>query len=489
MRIATWNVNNVNKRLPQLLAWLEETRPDVVALQELKGQAATFPRAELEAAGYGGLVVGQKTWNGVALLARGFDPVEVRRSLPGDESDKAARYLEAAINGVLFACLYLPNGNPWPGPKFDYKMAWFERLVDHAAGLWASGSPVVLAGDFNVVPTDADIYSPESWRDNALLQPEAREAYARLLAQGWTDAIRAKFGNERVYSFWDYRRNRWERDAGLRIDHVLLSQSIQLVDAGVDRAVRGAKDASDHAPVWVEFSAKAMKSKSRRPARAATSSPEISDAPLAKYNEKRDFSITAEPSGRFAKSQPCQPGALSFVIQKHWASRLHYDFRLELDGVLISWALPKGPSFDPKEKRMAVHVEDHPIDYASFEGTIPARQYGAGTVMFGTSARGSRLVTRELAWLLASLSSTCMVRNWPACGSWSKSPGRARSKSPGCCSRSATGGRSRSQSTTSSRHCQIASCNRHLALLRHENRADLRVRPLRPTRGRSTSRS
>ena len=380
MRIATWNVNNVNKRLPQLLTWLETTRPDVVALQELKGLTATFPRAELEAAGYGCLVAGQKTWNGVALLGRGFEPVEVRRALPGDDGDKTARYLEAAINGVLFACLYLPNGNPWPGPKFDYKMAWFERLIQHAAGLWDSGNPVVLAGDFNVVPTDADIYSPDHWRDNALLQPEPRKAYARLLAQGWTDSLRDRFRSERVYTFWDYRRNRWERDAGLRIDHVLLSCSLQLVDAGVDRAMRGAENASDHAPVWGEFSAKAMKPKSRRPSRTATSL-QLPDAPLAKYNGKRDFSVTAEPSGNIAKAQARQAGALSFVIQKHWASRLHYDFRLELDGVLISWAMPKGPSFDPKEKRMAVHVEDHPIDYASFEGTIPAKQYGAGTVI------------------------------------------------------------------------------------------------------------
>ena len=255
MRIATWNVNNVVSRLPILLAWLEATQPDVVALQELKTIDAQFPRAALEAAGYGSLCVGQKTWNGVALLARGADPIEIRRELPGDVADKQARYLEAAVDGVIVASLYLPNGNPWPGPKFDYKLAWFERLIAHARSLHKSGHPVVLAGDFNVVPTDADIYSPASWLDNALLQPEARAAFAKLKRQGWTDALRTMHPDERPYTFWDYRRNRWPRDAGLRIDHLMLSRSIadRLVDAGVDRAVRGVENASDHAPAWIEL--------------------------------------------------------------------------------------------------------------------------------------------------------------------------------------------------------------------------------------------
>jgi exodeoxyribonuclease III len=255
MRIATWNVNDINKRLPLLLAWLEATAPDVVALQELKATDEAFPRSALEAAGYGSLVVGQPTWNGVALLARDADPVPVRRALPGDPSDKQARYVEAAIDGTLFACLYMPNGNPCPGPKFAYKMAWFERLIKHAAELWNARVPAALIGDFNVVPTDSDIYSPKTWLDNALLQPEPREAYARLLEQGWTDALRSLHPQDPMFTFWDYRRHRWQRNAGLRIDHLLLSAKLRrrLLAAGVDREVRGIDGASDHAPVWVDL--------------------------------------------------------------------------------------------------------------------------------------------------------------------------------------------------------------------------------------------
>ena len=387
MKVATWNVNNVRKRLPQLLDWLASTQPDVVALQELKTETAAFPSAAIEAAGYGCLVAGQRTWNGVALLSRGFEAIEVRRTLPGDPADKQARFLEAAINGVAVACLYLPNGNPQPGPKFEYKLAWFERLIAHAAELMASGKPVILAGDFNVVPTDLDIYSPDHWRDNALLQPQAREAYARLLAQGWVDALRTRFPSERVYTFWDHLRNRWPRNAGLRIDHLLLSPTLTLVDAGVDREMRGNDEPSDHAPAWAEM-AIAKSARARQSKVAAAPSPA---APLAKYNAKRDFAITAEPSGTVAapprrrgtwsKAAATATAARSFVIQKHWASRLHYDFRLELDGVMLSWAVPKGPSFDPSTKSIAIHVEDHPVSYSSFEGTIPARQYGAGTVI------------------------------------------------------------------------------------------------------------
>ncbi|WP_077003087.1 exodeoxyribonuclease III [Variovorax sp. KK3] len=255
MRIATWNINNVRTRLPLLLAWLNATQPDVVALQELKTTTEQFPRAELEAAGYGCMVVGQKTWNGVALLARGTEPLAVRTALPGDSRDTQARYLEAAVHGMLVSSLYLPNGNPWPGPKFDYKLAWCERLVSHAEELMASGHPVALVGDFNVVPTDADIYSPKNWLDNALLQPEPRAAYARLLKQGWTDALRTVYPKEQVFTFWDFRRNRWQRDAGLRIDHLLLSKALKkkLKGAGVDRSMRGIEGASDHAPAWVEL--------------------------------------------------------------------------------------------------------------------------------------------------------------------------------------------------------------------------------------------
>ena len=253
MKIATFNVNGVNGRLPRLLEWLEETRPDVACLQELKAPQDKFPAAAIEKAGYGAIWQGQSRWNGVAILARGCDPVETRRGLPGDEADEQARYIEAAVNGVLIGCLYLPNGNPQPGPKFDYKLAWFERLIAHAAELLEARCPVVLAGDYNVIPTDADIYNTRSWKDDALLQPEPREAYSRLMAQGWLDTLRHLYPDEPVYTFWDYFRNAWGRNAGLRIDHLLLSpQAVERLEgAGVDREVRGREGASDHAPTWV----------------------------------------------------------------------------------------------------------------------------------------------------------------------------------------------------------------------------------------------
>ncbi len=255
MKIATFNINNINRRLPRLLEWLDESAPDVVCLQETKTTDDAFPVGAIREAGYGAIWTGQRSWNGVAILARGTDPLEARRVLPGDPTDKQPRYLEAAVDGVLVACLYLPNGNPQPGPKFDYKLAWFERLIDHAGDLYASGLPVVLAGDYNVVPTDADIYSTRSYKENALLQPESRDAYRRLLAQGWTDALRARHPDSPIYTFWDYQRNRWARDAGLRLDHLLLSKAVsdRLIDAGVDKAIRGRPDASDHAPAWIRL--------------------------------------------------------------------------------------------------------------------------------------------------------------------------------------------------------------------------------------------
>jgi exodeoxyribonuclease-3 len=253
MKIATFNINNVNKRLQNLLDWLEESKPDVVCLQETKSTDRAFPKDAIRNAGYGAIWKGESSWNGVAILARGAEPIESRRELPGDAGDSQSRYIEAAVNGVLIGCLYAPNGNPQPGPKFVYKLAWLERLIVHAAGLHTSGLPVVLAGDYNVVPTDADIYSTRSWKKNALLQPEPREAFRRLLAQGWTDAIRSQHPAEPMYTFWGYLRNYWPRDAGLRIDHFLLTPTLskRLVDSGVDKAVRGRENASDHAPAWI----------------------------------------------------------------------------------------------------------------------------------------------------------------------------------------------------------------------------------------------
>ncbi len=254
MLVATWNVNNVLKRLDALLAWLDARKPDVVALQELKTTTDAFPIQALEAAGYRCMVHGQRSWNGVALLARGHEPLPVLTALPGHSKDREARYIEAAINGVLFGCLYAVNGNPCPGPKFDYKLAWMERMRQRAETLWATGHPVVLLGDWNVVPTDQDIYKPDTWRDNALLQPESRAAFNRILDQGWTDAIRAIHpADPPPFTFWDYRRRRWERDAGLRIDHILCSSALQVKAAGVDRDERGRDNPSDHAPVWARL--------------------------------------------------------------------------------------------------------------------------------------------------------------------------------------------------------------------------------------------
>jgi exodeoxyribonuclease-3 len=255
MRVATFNINNVNKRLGNLLEWLEAEQPDAVALQELKSTDAAFPAEAIGALGYGAVWKGERNWNGVAILARGTDPVLTRRNLPGDPHDAQSRYLEAAVNGLLVAAIYLPNGNPQPGPKFDYKLAWLARLRAHARALWDAAVPAVLAGDFNVVPTDADIYPSRSWGKDALLQPQSRAGYAELLAQGWLDAVRALHPAEPMYSFWDYKRDRWSRDAGLRIDHLLLSAPLhsRLRAAGVDRWVRGRDNASDHAPVWVEL--------------------------------------------------------------------------------------------------------------------------------------------------------------------------------------------------------------------------------------------
>ena len=272
MKIATFNINNVNKRLANLLDWLRSAKPDVVALQELKAADAEFPAPAIEQAGYGAVWRGQKSWNGVAILARGCEPIVTRTQLPGERADAESRYIEAAVRGVLIASLYAPNGNPRPGPKFTYKLAWMKRLAAHAQELYGADIPVVLAGDYNVVPTDRDIYPTTSYAKDALLQPETRALFRGILDQGWVDAIRALHPDVPMYTFWDYMRNRWQRDAGLRIDHLLLSAQAakRLLAAGIDRKIRGNEGASDHAPAWVELNeeTKARQS-SRSPAKTA----------------------------------------------------------------------------------------------------------------------------------------------------------------------------------------------------------------------------
>lgn len=253
MKIATFNINNINRRLDNLLAWLRTAKPDIACLQELKASDNEFPLRAIEKAGYRAVFRGQKTWNGVAILSRKSEPVLTRIELPGDDGDRDARYIEAAISGVIVACIYAPNGNPQPGPKFDYKLDWLRRLRLHAARLLRQDLPVVLAGDYNVAPTALDIYPTRSWDKDALIQPKSRAAFAALVAQGWTDAIRTLHPSKPMFTFWHYKRNRWARDAGLRLDHLLLSPALapRLVKAGVDRKVRGEDGASDHAPAWI----------------------------------------------------------------------------------------------------------------------------------------------------------------------------------------------------------------------------------------------
>lgn len=256
MKIATYNVNGVNGRLPVLLRWLDEARPDVVCLQELKAPQEKFPLDAIAGAGYNAIWHGQKSWNGVAILTKpGMDVQEITRVLPGDPDDVQSRYLEALIDGIVVACLYLPNGNPAPGPKFEYKLRWFERLTARAARLLEHDTPAILIGDFNVMPTELDVYKPERWVDDALFRPETRAAFRTLVAQGWADAIRMLHPDEKIYTFWDYFRNAYGRDAGLRIDHFLLSPHLagKVVAGNVDRHVRGWEKSSDHAPVWIEM--------------------------------------------------------------------------------------------------------------------------------------------------------------------------------------------------------------------------------------------
>ena len=313
MKIASFNINNLNRRLENLLSWLREAEPDIVCLQELKATDTEFPADAIRQAGYHAVWRGEKRWNGVAILAR-WAPVVTRMDLPGDTSDGQCRYLEAAINGVLVASIYAPNGNPQPGPKFDYKLAWLKRLNAHAAELYATGAPVVLAGDYNVVPTDLDIYPTKSWDRDALLQPESRAAYQRLLAQGWTDAIRALHPKEPMYTFWDYMRKRWERDGGLRLDHILLSPVLKerLQGAGVDRHIRGLEDASDHAPVWVE-----LRDAPDRPSSAGLVGGHRQQRPRRLRRKLRNRPVG--PAGR-SDAKPTQLASLSLRAARCWSS-------------------------------------------------------------------------------------------------------------------------------------------------------------------------
>lgn len=255
MKIATYNINGIHAHLAVLLRWLAEAQPDVVCLQELKALQDKFPQQALADAGYDAVWHGQKMWNGVAILSKGKEMQQVRNSLPGDETDGQSRYIEAIIDQMLICCLYLPNGNPAPGPKFDYKLAWFKRLKKHARYLLSEQVPVVLAGDYNVIPTELDVYKPESWEGDALYLPRSRKAYKELVSQGWTDAIRSLHPNERIYTFWDYMRSAYGRNAGLRLDHFLLSPQVsaRLTAGGVDSHVRGWEKSSDHAPTWIEL--------------------------------------------------------------------------------------------------------------------------------------------------------------------------------------------------------------------------------------------
>ena len=255
MRIATYNVNGIKARLPRLVEWLQETAPDVVCLQELKSSDETFPEADIRAAGYGAVWHGQKGFNGVAILAKGADPVEIQRGLDGEPEDEHSRYIEADVAGIRVASIYLPNGNPQPGPKFDYKLRWMDRLARRAEALLIEEVPAVLAGDYNVIPTDADVFSPRAMAMDALMQPESRAAFRRLSFQGWTDAIRTRHPVGPVWTFWDYQAGAWPRDAGFRIDHLMLSPQAadRLVEADVDKEYRGRDKASDHAPTWIEL--------------------------------------------------------------------------------------------------------------------------------------------------------------------------------------------------------------------------------------------
>jgi exodeoxyribonuclease III len=350
--------------LGNLLAWLREAEPDVVALQELKAEDKEFPHAAIEKAGYGFAVLGQKSWNGVAILARGAEPIVTQTSLPGDPKDDQSRYLEAAVNGVIVTSIYAPNGNPQPGPKFTYKLAWTERLIRHAAELHAAGVPVVLAGDYNIVPTEKDIYPTKSYADNALVQPKPRAQFQRLLDQGWTDAIRAQHA-EPMYTFWDYLRNRWPRDAGLRLDHLLLSPDAAklLQNSGVDRDVRGEEGASDHAPAWIILKDRKTVPRKSPPAAKATSKPPTKEAPGKRpllvidgdnFTHRSYHALPKTILGRGGKQAGAIVGFANFLLRLYLAEKPR--------AVLVAWDTLEAETY--RRKAFAAYQSGREFDDA-----------------------------------------------------------------------------------------------------------------------------
>jgi exodeoxyribonuclease III len=379
MKIATFNINNVNRRLPNLLAWLRAAKPDAVCLQELKTAQRDFPAKAIEKAGYGAVWRGQTAWNGVAILGRDCKPVMTRDALPGDIKDTQGRYIEAAVNEVLIGCLYAPNGNPQPGPKFDYKLAWMERLARHANDLLKANVPVVLAGDYNVVPTDFDIYKTTSYKDNALLQPKPRALFRRLLEQGWVDAVRKLHPDEPAFSYWSYMRNRWPRDAGLRLDVLLLSRQTakRLQAAGVDREVRGQPNASDHAPVWIE-----LKDAARKP-QAAKIKPKKAKRPLLVIDGDSfaHRSYHALPKSIMRKGDRPAGGVLGF------ANRLLRFYEDEQPrAVLVAWDTYGAPTY--RNKAFPAYQSGREFDDALLEQFTPMRQFVEACGFVNARGRG-----------------------------------------------------------------------------------------------------
>jgi exodeoxyribonuclease-3 len=389
MKIATFNINNVNKRLPNLLAWLKAAKPDAVCLQELKCEQSDFPKAAIEKAGYGAVWRGQKSWNGVAILGRDCVPVMTRNTLPGDPSDKQARYIEAAVNEVLLGCIYAPNGNPQPGPKFEYKLAWMERLCGHANTLLAAKVPVVLAGDYNVVPTDFDIYRTASYKDDALLQSKPRALFRRILEQGWVDPVRKLHPNQPMFSFWDYMRNRWPRDAGLRIDFLLLSKDCakRLDAAGVDRDVRGKPNASDHAPVWIE-----MKDKARKARAIGSSKRVVPTSNVTRQRQQRPLlvidgdsfthrSYHALPKNIMRNGDKPAGAILGF------ANALMRFYRQEQPrAVLVAWDTYGAPTY--RNKAFPAYQSGRKFDDALLEQFAPLRQFVEACGFLNARGRG-----------------------------------------------------------------------------------------------------